>query len=86
MSYSVTHIGDADGQGHSLTLEYNGDGIVILNSVNPDTQETQRIVMLEEQWMNMFRILLEEYGASKCLLRDPSGLCTLPAEPVRVIA
>lgn len=79
MPIFVTEIGDAMGEGHHLIMEHSGDGIVILHSENPDTGESQRIVMLEEQWKLVFRTLLETYGASKCLLRDQRGNCTLPS-------
>ena len=78
MPIYATEIGDAGGEGHHLIMEHSGDGIVILHSENPDTGESQRIVMLEEQWMSVFRALLETYGANKCLLRDHHGNCTLP--------
>lgn len=75
--YAVTNIGDAGGDGHILTLEHTGEGIVILQSENPDTGQSQRVVMLEDQWQSVSRILLETYGADKCLLRDNCGNCTL---------
>lgn len=78
MPYVVTEIGDADGEGHRLMMEHTGDGVVILRSENPDTGESQRIVMLEEQWTLAFRVLLEKHGAGKCLLRDQYGNCSLP--------
>lgn len=78
MAIFATEIGDAGGDGHHLMMEHSEDGTVILVSDNPDTGESQRIVMLEDQWMRLIQQLLETYGASKCLLRDKRGQCTLP--------
>lgn len=80
MSYVVANIGDAGGDGHTLTLEHTGEGIVILQSENPDSGQNQRVVMLEDQWQSISRILLETYGADKCLWRDNCGNCTLPCQ------
>lgn len=75
MPYLIRNLGDADGEGHELNLGLMDDGTVILHSSNPDTGETQRIVMLEGQWASLLETLLERYGTRNCRFYRPDGRC-----------
>ena len=75
MPYLLQNIGDNKGEGHDLNLAHIEDGTVILYSRNPDTGETQRIVLLQNQWQILLRFLLETYGTDKCHFHNPEGLC-----------
>ena len=84
MPYLLHTIGDGSGEGHDLNLAHMEDGTVILHSRNPDTDETQRIVILESQWQILLRLLLETYGTDKCYFHNPEGLCG--GKPARSVA
>lgn len=75
MSYIITYIGDQGGEGHEISVELMGDGTIILNSSNPDTEEKQRVVMLQEQWASLICTIIKRYGAESCPLHCSDGLC-----------
>lgn len=75
MSFSIRHIGDAEGDGHELTVTLMDRGTIVLASHNPDTGETQRIVLLREQWKMLLEIVLEHYGTRNCRFQMPDGAC-----------
>ncbi|GLT02085.1 hypothetical protein GCM10007897_34880 [Sphingobium jiangsuense] len=75
MPYSVQNIGDCGGEGHELNLILAEDGIAVLHSRNPDTGETQQIVMLKEQWKSLLHLLLGAYGTHNCCYRNLDGYC-----------
>lgn len=58
MSFSIRHIGDAEGDGHDLVAYFMDNGALVLESYNPDSGESQRIVMLLQQWKSLWPMLL----------------------------
>jgi hypothetical protein len=80
MSNRITHMGDSGGHGHDLHLTHFDDGTVVLHSFNPDTDEHQRIVLLEDQWRRTLGLLLEIYGKDKCCFFSPDGRCRAAEE------
>ncbi len=75
MSQITRHLGDDGGEGHEIKVIHQDDGTVLLLSHNPDTDEVQRIVLLENQWRLLLRTLLEEHGKEKCCYFKEDGSC-----------
>jgi hypothetical protein len=79
MGLIFNDLGDAHGQGHRLTLVHQDDGTVLLLSLNPDTGERQRIVLLEDQWQQLNCTLLKVHGKEKCRFWRPNNMCAASA-------
>jgi hypothetical protein len=75
MSIITRHLGDDDGHGHELRVLHQDDGIVVLLSLNPDTSEVQRIVLMESQWRRLLCTLLDVHGKEKCCYFKAEGIC-----------
>jgi hypothetical protein len=54
-------LGDANGLGHKLEVMLEGASFGIIVSRNPDTGQSQRIVILESQWRALQKLLNEVY-------------------------
>ncbi len=80
----IEHLGDSGGHGHDLSLVLQDDGTVVLMSRNPDTDERQRIVLLEMQWRLLLRSLMERYGREKCCFLRAEGLCGPVARDIEI--
>jgi len=81
MPFITRLLGDDGGHGHEIRVLHQDDGTVILFSHNPDTGETQRIVLMEGQWRLLLFTLLDVHGKDKCCFYRRDGICTsLPAE------
>lgn len=75
MPIITRHLGDDDGNGHEIRVLHQDDGIIMLLSRNPDTEEVQRIVLMETQWRMLLRTLLEVHGKEKCCFYRSDGTC-----------
>jgi hypothetical protein len=75
-------LGDDRGHGHELRVILQDDGIAVLLSRNPDTEETSRIVLMESQWRLLLRFLLTIYGREKCCYFGDGMTCS--AEPTEI--
>ena len=75
MSFVIKNIGDSGGNGHDITVNFMDNGAIVLESYNPDTAESQRIVMLRQQWKALLGMLLENYGTRHCRFHATNGQC-----------
>lgn len=80
MPLHTQDIGDSRGQGHELKIAGFDDGNIILYSRNPDNGETQRIVLMEDQWQLLLKSLLDIYGKEKCCYYHGAGRCMAAAD------
>lgn len=71
-------LGDDDGSGHELKVILQDDGIAVLLSRNPDTDESGRIVLMESQWRMLLHVLLSAYGREKCCYFRGGMTCAAP--------
>ncbi len=84
MPHIMRCLGDDDGHGHELRVILQDDGIALLLSYNPDTDETSRIVLMEKQWRGLLRALLAAYGREKCCYFRDGETCSV--EPAEIMA
>lgn len=81
MANITGQLGDDSGHGHELRVILQDDGIAVLLSRNPDTDESGRIVLMESQWRMLLRLLLKAYGREKCcFFRNGMTCSSEPAE------
>ena len=86
MPIITRHLGDEGGLGHDIIIHHQDDGITVLQSHNPDTEEIQSIVLMENQWRMLLRVLLEVYGKDKCCYFRSNGKCADTPEALPMIA
>lgn len=82
MANITGHLGDDGGHGHELRVILQDDGIAVLLSRNPDTDESGRIVLMESQWRLLLRELLKAYGREKCCFFRNGVTCS--SEPAEI--
>jgi hypothetical protein len=66
MLNKIIELGDANGEGHSVKVTAYDNGAVVFNSYNHDSDITQQVVLLPDQWRAAMKIMLEGYGNEAC--------------------
>lgn len=68
-------LGDAGGDGHHIALTLFDTGSLVLSSFNPDSGNSDNVVMLPEQWRAAMRMLIDSYGTEVCPYFEPPDSC-----------
>ncbi|KPL68362.1 hypothetical protein SZ64_09665 [Erythrobacter sp. SG61-1L] len=72
------YIGDAQGEGHHITLTLFDTGALVIASFNPDTGNRGQIVMQPDQWRAAMKMLVDSYGIAACPYYDGHQACQAP--------
>lgn len=59
-------LGDAEGDGHRLAVTLFDTGSLVIASFNPDSGQTDQVVMLPQQWRAAMKMLVDSYGIDVC--------------------
>ncbi len=84
MPHITRCLGDDHGHGHELRVILQDDGIAVLLSHNPDTDESGRIVLMETQWRALLHALLGTYGREKCCYFRKGETCSAEAADIMI--
>lgn len=60
------YLGDAEGDGHHVTLTLFDTGSLVIASFNPDGGTFEQIVLQPQQWQAAMKIVIDSLGIGVC--------------------
>jgi len=69
------NLGDAGGDGHHIALTLFDTGALVIASLNPDTGNSDQVVLLPQQWQAGMKILIDTFGSTACPYFEPLETC-----------
>ena len=75
MINKIIDLGDSDGDGHQIKLTLFDNGSLIVKSFDPDTGNSDQVVLLPQQWQATIQILVAAFGSDACPFHRQPNLC-----------